>query len=342
MNETICFGCMEKYKGYNICPYCGYDQDSKVKESYYLEPGNILKAKYLLGRVLGCGGFGITYIGMDLSLERKVVIKEYMPSDCATRALGETKVVPHEGDAKIQYEEQLRRFIEEAQALAKFEHEKGIVNVYDFFLENNTGYIVREYIAGGTLQRYLKEKQRLPYLDAAHIILQVLNGLIAMHTAGIIYSEVKPDNILLTGDCEVKLNIPDEVYLISSDRFIGGEIEIECDDMAIIPRSYSASEQLYSKGKLSYATDVYGTAATLYRMITGKKPLESFDRIRVFQIEKKDILRKPSEYGIEIPKGLENAILKGLHIRKEDRYQTVHEFIMAIEEGIGKNRRVIY
>ncbi len=337
MKETICYGCMEEYEGSNTCPYCGYDQNSKVKEFYYLEPGNILKAKYLIGRGLGYDGFTTTYMGMDLSLERKVAIKEYMPSDCAIRLFGETKVFTPDGNDKSRYEAQLRFFIEEARELAKLQKEKAIVNVYDFFLENNTGYIVREYIAGGTLQRYLKEKQRLPYQDAAHIILQVLNGLKAMHTAGIIYSEVKPNNILLTGDCEVKLNIPEEVYLISSDHFIGGKIEIECDDMAIIPRCYSAPEQFYSNSKLSYATDVYGAAATLYHMITGQKPREA-DQWKLKNVK----LQKPSEFGIGIPKGLENAILKGLHIRKEDRYQTVDEFIMAIEEEIEKNRRVIY
>ncbi len=323
MNETICFGCMEKYTGSNICPYCGYDQNSKVKESYYLEPGNILKAKYLVGQVLGYGGFGITYMGMDLSLERKVAIKEYMPSDCATRALGETKVVPHEGDAKIQYEAQLRRFIEEAQALAKFEHEKGIVNVYDFFLENNTGYIVMEYMSCPTLNDILNERHRLPYEEAVDIISQVLSSLKTVHAAGIIHRDVAPDNIFLTEDGRAKLTD------FGAARYVS--VAHSRSLSVILKPGYAPIEQYSGRGEQSSWTDVYAAAGTLYRMITGRRPPDAPQRLLALKEKKKDILPRPSDLGIDIPVGLENALMNGLHVQKEDRYKTAEEFLAAIK-----------
>ena len=158
MNEVICFGCMEKYEGSDICPYCGYDQNSKVKKDFFLEPGAILKGKYLIGQVLGFGGFGITYMARDLALETKITIKEFFHGNYATRALGETQVTICAGDGKTQYEAQLGRFIGMARNIARFSAKEGIVSVYDYFMENNTGYIVREYLSCRSLSELLKEK----------------------------------------------------------------------------------------------------------------------------------------------------------------------------------------
>ena len=325
MKETICLGCMEKYEGSNICPYCWYDQNSKVKKDFFLEPGAILKGKYLIGQVLGFGGFGITYMARDLALETKITIKEFFPGNYATRALGETQVTICAGEGKTQYEAQLGRFIGMARNIARFSAKEGIVSVYDYFMENNTGYIVREYLSCRSLSELLKEKGCLPYQDAVSIILQILEGLRVMHMSGILYREVTPSNIIVTEDLKAKLVDTGGLIVLTDDQ---GSMFLN----NVLSSGYSPIEEYRTNVEKTPAIDVYASAATLYRMITGKKPPESFDRIRVFQSEKKDILRKPSEFGIKIPKGLENAIINGLHIMKEDRYQTVDEFMMAIKK----------
>lgn len=200
MSKIRCFGCMEEYDSGTVCPHCGYQQDEKVKEAYYLEPGTILHAQYLMGKVLGYGGFGVTYIGYDLSLNRKVAVKEYMPSDCATRIMGETQVIVNAGDARVQFKEQLKRFIEEAKRLARFNDVDGIVDIYDCFLENNTGYIVMEYIPHPTLKKTLKREKTLPYQQAVDITKKVLTSLMKVHEEGIIHRDIAPDNIYVSDE----------------------------------------------------------------------------------------------------------------------------------------------
>ncbi len=337
MKETICFGCMEKYVGSNICPYCGYDQNSKVKDSYCLEPGTILKAKYLVGCVLGSGSIGIIYMGLDLSRNSKVTIKEYMPNDYATRATGETRVIPFD-DAKTQYERGFQRFLYEAKTLAQFREEGNIACIRDFFMENNTGYSVEEYMPYPTLQITLKEKQQLPYEQALKIMYQVLDALRTMHMRAIIYRDLKPDNILVTENLKVML-----VYTGAASN----QCDIHSDDPGIqclntiLNSGYSPIEQYSVKGKLTPAADVYASAAILYRMITGKKPPDAYSRMQSLQIEKRDALQKPSELGIALPQGLEDAIMKALQFRQEDRYQSVDEFAEALRNEKQQNQGLL-
>ncbi len=329
MSKIRCFGCMEEYEGgSDTCPHCGYIQSQKVKESYYLEPGTILHAQYLIGRVLGYGGFGVAYMGYDLSLERKVAIKEYMPSDCATRALGETKVIIHDGNARTQYETQLKRFIEEAQKLARYNDLEGVVSIYDCFLENNTGYIVMEYVPYPTLKEKLKDDKKMPYQEAVDIMSQILNTLTIVHKDAIIHRDIAPDNIFVDENGKAKLTDFGAARFASTAHSRSLSI--------ILKPGYAPAEQYTSRGEQGPWTDVYASAATLYRMITGKKPENAYNRSVSFKNEQKDILKKPSEMGIELPENIENAIINALHIQREDRYQSAQEFL----DALGSSKRV--
>lgn len=156
----LCMGCMEHYQEeFDICPYCGYEENSLPEESYHLLPGTVLANRYIVGRVLGFGGFGVTYIGYDRDVCKKLAIKEYFPNEFATRMSHQTSVSVYSGDKKEPYELGMNRFIEEARKLAKFSEDSAVVNVYDAFPENGTAYIVMEYLEGETLKQMLERRK---------------------------------------------------------------------------------------------------------------------------------------------------------------------------------------
>ena len=153
----FCMGCFEKFDdGLAICPHCGYVRGTPPREAYHMPPEGILRGRYIVGRVLGYGGFGVTYIGFDAQLERKVAIKEFLPSALATRMPGHTAITVYGGESTEQFKDGLVRFVDEAQRLAKFNGLPGIEDIYDSFAENNTGYIVMQYLEGRDIKDILK------------------------------------------------------------------------------------------------------------------------------------------------------------------------------------------
>lgn len=313
-----CLGCMEEYAGgEGVCPHCGYATGTQPKESYYLMPETILHGQYLVGRVLGYGGFGVTYIGWDLELNRKVAIKEYLPSDFATRELGSKAVTVFSENTVEQFQSGLESFIAEARKLAKFDNIPEIVGIYDCFMENNTGYIVMEFLYGQTVKELLKNGKSFPYQTALQIIRPILIGLGKVHQEGIIHRDVAPDNIFITEDNQVRLlDFGTARYATTThSRSLS----------VILKPGYAPEEQYRSKGEQGAWTDVYGAAATLYRMITGIRPQDSIERLMDDQV------KTPSELGIDIPANVENALMNALNIKREYRPQTAEEFLKALD-----------
>ena len=158
-----CLGCMELYgDGFSVCPNCGYVEGTPAEEAVHMEPGTLLYDRYIVGRVLGYGGFGVTYIGWDGRLEQKVAIKEYLPGEFSTRMPGRSQITVFNGDKSEQFHDGLKKFVEEAKRLAKFQNEPGIVKIFDSFEENDTAYIIMEYLDGETLTSYLKRHKTIP------------------------------------------------------------------------------------------------------------------------------------------------------------------------------------
>lgn len=316
-----CMGCMEEFESGDVCPYCGYQIGTPVKEAYYLTPGTILHGQYQVGRVLGYGGFGITYLGWDLQLGRKIAVKEYLPSDCATRVMGATKVEVYQGELADQYQDGLKRFIEEAKKLAKFSEVSEIVDIYDCFMENKTGYIVMEFLNGTTVKDMLKRGKGFTYTTAVDIIKVILRGLIPVHKVGIIHRDIAPDNIFILKDNTIKLtDFGAARYATTHSRSLS----------VVLKPGYAPEEQYRSRGEQGPWTDVYAAGATLYRMLTGRRPQDSIERLR------QDLVKSPRELGIDIPESLDHAVMNAINVRKEDRFQSAEEFLQALESDSVK------
>lgn len=315
---VLCLGCMEEMReNLQVCPRCGYQVGQKKKESYYLDPGTVLNQQYIVGKVLGYGGFGVTYIGWDASLKRKVAIKEYLPSDFATRVVGSKSVSVFSEDAQEQFRSGLESFIAEARKLAQFNNIPEIVDIYDCFIENGTGYIIMEFLYGQTVKELLKGKKAFSYPVALKIIRAILTGLENVHKVGIIHRDIAPDNIFITDK--------DEIRLLDFGAARYATTTHSRSLSVILKPGYAPEEQYRSKGEQGPWTDVYGAAATLYRMITGIVPQESISRLM------DDQLKTPAELGIEIPQNVENALMNALNVKKEYRIQSAEEFLKALD-----------
>lgn len=326
MANKLCMGCMELYDDkYSVCPHCGYIDDTPAKEAYHLKPGTILNGCYIVGKVIGYGGFGVTYLGYNMVFEQKVAIKEYLPSEFATRCTGDEKVTIFSGDKEEQFAAGIIKFIEEAKKLAKFKDVPGIVSISDSFMANNTAYIVMEYLEGETLKEKINKEGKLPFDTAVALMDPVLNALMEVHKEGIIHRDISPDNIFVTDSGEVKL------LDFGAARFATTSHSRSLS--VIIKPGYAPEEQYRSRGDQGSWTDVYACAATLYKLITGVTPEDSMER------KEKDTLVFPSKLGIKISKNAEISIMNALNLRVEDRTQTIEEFKNELNSTTEVRRR---
>ncbi len=310
--------CMAEMKVDEVrCPICGAEKGQGKKEVYHLSPETILEGRYIVGKVLGYGGFGITYIGFDAQLERIVAIKEYFPTTFATRRQEETHLsIYNTQDAEGQFKAGLKSFLEEAQTLAQFNGVEGIVDIYDTFVSNNTAYIIMEYLKGNDAKWILNNQGAFDYEFAKNIIVSICDTLSVVHKKNIIHRDISPDNIYLTDDGRIKL------LDFGAARY---ESAFNSKSLSVVLKSGFAPEEQYrSKGDQGSWSDVYALAATFYKMLTGQTPPDSMDRAI------KDELIEPSKLGIELPENIENAILNALNVKKSDRIQTTEAFKEAL------------
>ena len=307
-----CLGCMESYNDeLNICPHCGYMEGAMPEEAIHAIPGTVLKERYIIGKVVGYGGFGVTYIAWDTLLQHRVAIKEYLPSEFSTRIPGTAELTVFNGDKTQQFQDGMKKFLDEARRLAKFQNESGIVKIYDCFEENRTAYIIMEYLEGITLSEYLKENGTIPEDVAVQMLMPIMNSLKAVHKEGIIHRDIAPDNIMITSKGEIKLiDFGAARYATTShSRSL----------TVIIKPGYSPEEQYRSRGDQGPHTDVHALGAVLYRMLTGQVPPDAMERRAYFENGNKDILEPISKYVKNISQNRENAILNAMNVRIEDR-----------------------
>ena len=312
--EHICYGCFQEKEPGSFCPHCGFNENEE--QPYLALPlGTLLNGRYMLGKVLGVGGFGITYLSYDLTLEIKVAIKEYMPSSIATRDADRYNVT-FTGKVEEDYQYGMDRFLDEAKILAKLQNTPNIVSVQNYFKENNTAYFVMEYIEGMSLKAYLADQgDKIPYDQALTILQPIMEALIQVHARNLLHRDISPDNIYITSRGESRL------LDFGAARFALGDGK---SVSVILKHGYAPEEQYSSHGNQGPWTDVYAMGATLYRCITGSLPPDSVERIHA------DTLKAPSELGIHIPQNIEQAILKALAVKTENRFSNMGSFLRAL------------
>lgn len=320
----ICFGCFEQYDdSFDICPHCGYAEGTEPELATYMRPGAILNERYVIGRALGHGGFSVTYLAWDALLLHKVAIKEYLPSEYATRRPGESRLTIFSGKEGEYFQFGKEKFLDEAKRLSAFQNEAGIVHVYDCFSANETAYLVMEYLDGITLSEYLKKEAavspqgRIAPEEAISMLTPVMLSLQRVHDSGMIHRDIAPDNIMLLKDGGVRL----------IDFGAARHAVHDCGKSmtVIIKDGYSPEEQYNSHSVQGPAADVYALSATLYQMITGITPPGAIERGEYLQKHKHDMLPPPSKFNKAVTKTQDTAILNGMALHTQDRTQSVAE-----------------
>ena len=310
----FCPNCMAKISSEDvICPECG----AKVKiqnAPHQLQINNILNGRYLIGRVLGEGGFGITYLGYNLRSNTKAAIKEYFPSGLSYRFSAQSNTVSvHDKASLPQFEKGKQRFLEEAKTVYRFKEEENIVDVLDFFSENNTAYIVMEYIDGISLSQYLKKNGPVNSFDELYKMLRpVMVSLSHVHDAGLIHRDISPSNLMIDKDGSVKLLDFGTARAMSED----GERSLS----VVLKHGFAPMEQYKTHGRQGAWTDVYALCATMYKMLTGQTPTSAMDRMD-------NEMPLPSALGAKISPAQERILFKGLALPVGERIQSVSELI---------------
>ena len=348
-----------------------------------LAVNTVLAGKYLVGPMLGEGGFGITYAGYDLNMETRIAIKEYFPVELVTRDTtrrsagdsgavsggsilsangvsasgnlasasvpsadgvsssggGSDRVISLSGEKSKTYQQGLKKYVDEARNVSQFADIPGIVSVKDFFYENNTAYIVMEYIEGISLKEYLKQKGgKLSEEESLAILRPVLEALEKVHAAGIVHRDISPDNIMLTFAEEGKTGtgqsgvsaVYGNISAVKLIDFGAARMTSKNDQKSltiILKHGYAPEEQYRSHGEQGPWTDVYALCAVLYRMLTGKVPEPAMDRLF------SDELKRPEEVGAKVSSAVSEAIMRGLAVKKEKRIQSVRELMDALYAG---------
>jgi|GEM_PF-5685070 len=322
-----CINCLEEVEGSYLypCVQCGWSPDQYSETGLYLSPGTILNNQYQIGKMLGHGGFGITYLAWDNLLHRRLAIKEYMPRDFATRNATNSTISIYAGAATESFTYGLERFLDEARTLAKFQQHAGIVSVLNVFYGNSTGYMVMEYVEGRTLKDYLLEKGLLSWELTLQLFMPIMDALREVHKGGIMHRDISPDNIYLCNDNCIKL------LDFGSARYALGSHSLSLS--VVVKPGYAPEEQYRAKGKQGPWTDVYSVAASMYRCICGEVPPDALDRLD------EDELVAPSNLGIQISQKAEAALLCALAIKANDRTQSIEAFQQEIwDQGINSER----
>lgn len=315
---TRCFNCFDVNSGVELCTKCGHPREEASRDRRSLPVGTLLGNKYVIGRILGSGGFGITYRGLDVSLNRRVAVKEYIPNELASRARDGLSIICNSPNDQEPFNYGLRQFFKEGQMIAKFDH-PNIVRAYEVFESNGTAYLVMEFLEGRTLRSFLDSEACFPEDKAIEILTFVFDALRVLHDRQVVHRDIKPDNVYLTTEGRTLL------------LDFGGAKEIVGEHSksmtAIFSHGYAAPEQyLGDEAKAGPWTDVYGAAALLYRVITGNKPPSALERYGDSQ---------PLNWqGKTVSTSTRNAVEHAMKLKPEDRTRTVRAFQKELEGQI--------
>lgn len=318
---VACPSCFALKPAQGACRECGYPTRMDNRPGLHLAPGSVLLGRYKVGRVLGQGGFGTTYLGWDDRLRVKVAIKEYLPTNLVSRVPAAANVAPFSDEHARSFSVGLTKFLEEARLLARLRDVKEIVSVQDFFEENATAYLVMELLEGRTLKKYVGESGgRVDPKRTLTILSPIMRALQAVHEQGLVHRDISPDNIFLTASGERKL------LDFGAARQTASQ---EANLTVILKPGYAPPEQYAQDGKQGPWTDVYATCATVWYALTGKAPPDATSRFM------SDKVPRLAELGAAVPPAFEKALLSGLAMRWQDRPQSMRELLRALNAALG-------
>ena len=321
MEINRCPHCMRELTGHRggACPFCGFNAQKSPQPAEAMPRNTILNGKYLVGDVLGRGGFGITYIGFDLSLESRVAIKEYYPSGAAMRREGESELYWSSSYKFHSSREDAKNyFLKEARKMARVENIPSVVRVRETFLANETAYIVMDYVEGETLKARLRREGPMTYTACYALLRPMMQDLCKIHRQGVIHRDISPDNIMIQEDGSVKL----------LDLGAAKDLNRHSDEVSVPvgKNGYSPMEQYLNNGRIGPWTDVYALCATIYYACYGKRVPQSLERLE------QDTLRFDLPTREPIPPYVVGALRKGLAVRAADRTQSVDALLDQLEE----------
>ena len=304
-----------------VCPVCGW-AEGQANAPHQLQPGTVLRGQYVIGRALGQGGYGITYLGWDRELERTVAIKEFFPNSMVTRDTNQgTGVQFFTANSQEQYTAGRERFLREARALAKFSSVPEIVGIHSCFEENHTAYMVMEYVKGSNLVLYTRNAGgRLSAEETLRILKPIMAALDRVHQAGIIHRDISPDNIILEPMGGAKLIDFGAARAVENPD---ADADMTRSTEAIVKQGFAPPEQYRSRGGIGPWSDEYALCATVYFCLTGQVPPDAISRSMGEA--------QPDWAGIPGLTDRERAALeKGMSVAAKDRYPSVGELSRAL------------
>lgn len=282
--------------------------------------GYILRSRYRVGKVLGVGGFGITYLVEDEKYHRQLAMKEYYPKEWACRGLDGRQLFPRDQSKLGVYRHGLDVFFQEAKILQSLQNDQVVVNVYHFYKENNTAYLLMEYVEGDTLATLAKKRGK-PFVEEElqPIIKDIATSLEHIHEHGLLHRDVSPDNIMIDHSGKAKLIDFGATRQYALD---------ETTDLSVVVKPGFAPVEQYSRtGKQGPWTDVYALAATYYYLLTGKKPLSAVERTTGSKM--KTLRQQCPEASENTNRAIENA----LKLDYSQRTQSMHDFLKQLDAG---------
>ena len=318
-----CPNCFAMLGGHEDCPVCGYNytKDEK-KPSGVLPPFTLLADRYLTGKVLGKGGFGVTYVAMDIESAALCAVKEYMPSEYSVRGVDKKSVIAlSDRKARYVFEHGRAKFVEEAKTLYALKSNPVVVDISDYFTENNTAYLVMEYLDGTDLRRMCKSSggKISPEL-AKEVLVTVATAMVDIHKMGILHRDLSPENIYITKNNEIKL-----IDFGAARDYV----QTQNSGMSILLKpGFAPPEQYSSKGSHGPWTDVYGLCSTFYTIVSGKSLIDAMYRYRG------EIQPTLYSLGCPVTKKTSDVIEKGMELDYEKRYRSFEELLRDLDIDI--------
>lgn len=312
------------YSGYDgkQCQICGYHLPETISSRPVLYPNIQLKNRYWIGRLLGAGGFGVTYLAYDNNAHRKCAIKEFFPREFSIREKGDVYVTASDVSTEGDYQHGLDMFLKEAKNLYSLENNSNVVSILDYFRENGTAYLVMELLEGYTLKEIMNrnKEKRLPAEQAIVVLLSTVETLEYVHKQKIIHRDISPENIFWTSKNEIKLiDFGAARGYLERRKGEGGGYSI------MLKPGFAPIEQYAFDGNQGTWTDVYALAATYYYLVSGEKVPDALNRLYG---DKK--LIPLSEKCPQISKELSDVIDHALACKYENRIQNMNEFRLRL------------